>query len=90
MYLFWYLYLHAYVQINKFLIVYMYVHVVVVNVQLNWLEKSILTSRNFMLCDHFVSQFGIKVKEYPTNPITLEPGYFNNFDCSQIDVVDCC
>ena len=52
MYLFWYLYLHAYVQINKWIIVYMYVHVVVVYIQfdhLNWAKTSVLTGRNLMM-----------------------------------------
>ena len=58
MYLFQYLYLHAFVQINKCIIVYMYVHVVVVYVQFNclkWSKTSILTGRNLMmLCDAYI------------------------------------
>ena len=38
---------------------------------------------------HFVSQFGIEVKEYPKNPITLKPRYFDHFDHGQMDVFDC-
>ena len=38
---------------------------------------------------HFVSQFGIKVKEYPKNPITLKPRYISQFNCGQMDVFDC-
>ena len=52
MYLFWYLYLHVYVQINKGIIVYMNMYVEVVYVQFDHLKSNISTHRNvMMLCD---------------------------------------
>ena len=58
MYVFWYLNLHAYVQINKCKIVYMYVHAVVVYVQfdhLKWSKTSTSTGRNLMVFCDFVN-----------------------------------